>query len=246
MLLHGLTFNRSAWRTVLDELEAVDPDRRTVAFDLPDHGASAPLASHDLAVVAAAVHEAVEAIGLERPVLVGHSISGVIASIYAGLYPTAGVIAVDVSLRVRPFAEIVRSIEPALAVPATRRHGSSSRRRWSCRAWLRTREDIVRATARPRQDQFLSYQREILEVPLDHIEGRTEMLLAVLRATGHPYSVIAGDGFTLDDEHWLLERLPHTTVERWPGSGHFPFLAHPRRFAERLAATAGWPGLGAE
>jgi pimeloyl-ACP methyl ester carboxylesterase len=245
VLLHGLTFDRSAWRTVLDELQVVDPDRRTVAFDLPAHGASAPLASHDLAVVAAAVHEAVEALGLERPVLVGHSISGVIASIYAALYPTAGVIAVDVSLRVGPFAEIVRSIEPALrgaGYPAAWKQFEAS---MGVELLAPEAQEIVRAMARPRQDQFLSYQREILEVPLDHIEGRAEMLLAVLRATGHPYSVIAGDGFTVDDERWLLERLPHASVERWPGTGHFPFLAHPRRFAERLAATAGWPGSGA-
>ena len=64
--------------------------------------------------------------------------------------------------------------------------------------------------------------------------------MAVLRASGRPYSVIAGDGFGPEDEHWLLERLPQATVERWPATGHFPFLAHPRRFAERLAATAGW------
>src|SRR5262249_45293526 len=105
VLLHGLTFDRTTWRTVLHELDAVDPGRRTVAVDLPDHGESAPLPAHDLEEVAAAVHAAVEAAGLTRPVLVGHSISGVISSIYAALYPTAGVVAVDVSLRVRPFAE---------------------------------------------------------------------------------------------------------------------------------------------
>jgi pimeloyl-ACP methyl ester carboxylesterase len=30
--------------------------------------------------------------------------------------------------------------------------------------------------------------------------------------------------------------LPHATVEVWAGSGHFPHLAHPHRFAGRLAA----------
>lgn len=32
--------------------------------------------------------------------------------------------------------------------------------------------------------------------------------------------------------------LPQATITVWPASGHFPHLAHPRRFAECLAATA--------
>src|SRR5262245_35799192 len=79
VLLHGLTFDRTTWRSVLDELDVVDPTRRAVAFDLPDHGLSAPLDSHDLEAVAIAIHDAVEAAGLEYPVLVGHSMSGVIS-----------------------------------------------------------------------------------------------------------------------------------------------------------------------
>ena len=32
--------------------------------------------------------------------------------------------------------------------------------------------------------------------------------------------------------------MPHATVEVWKDSGHFPHIARPARFAERLAATA--------
>ena len=90
----------------------------------------------------------------------------------------------------------------------------------------------------PDQQQFLDYQRELLELPIAELEGRVHMLFAVLRASRHPYSVIAGDGFSDDDQAWLLERLPQATITVWPGGGHFPHLAHPRRFAEHLAATA--------
>ena len=73
VFLHGLTFNRTSWRPVLDELDAIDPDRRIVAFDLPGHGDSRPLPIHDAEVVVAAVRGAVEAAGLDAPVMVGHS-----------------------------------------------------------------------------------------------------------------------------------------------------------------------------
>jgi len=241
VLLHGLTFDRTTWRTVLDELDAVDPGRRIVALDLPDHGASDRLASHDLEDVVTAVHDAVDAAGLEHPVLVGHSISGVVVSIYAALHPTTGVVAVDSSLRVRPFAEALRSVEPARRGPAYAEIWPQLAATMHAERLAPDARAIVAATSRPRQDQFLSYQRELFEVPVENLEGRVHMLLSVLRAACRPYAVIAGDGFGVDDERWLLERLPQATVEIWPGTGHFPFLAHPRRFAERLAATAQWP-----
>jgi hypothetical protein len=53
--------------------------------------------------------------------------------------------------------------------------------------------------------------------------------------------VIAGDGFADADRAWLLQRLPHATITTWSGTGHFPHLAHPRAFAEHLAATAATP-----
>ncbi len=35
--------------------------------------------------------------------------------------------------------------------------------------------------------------------------------------------------------------LPHAELEVWPGSGHFPHLADPERFAAMLKATGDWP-----
>jgi Alpha/beta hydrolase family/RTX calcium-binding nonapeptide repeat (4 copies) len=56
VFLHGLTFDRRMWDTVLDALPS---GRRAIAFDLPGHGHSAALPEQGLAVVAEAIHEAV-------------------------------------------------------------------------------------------------------------------------------------------------------------------------------------------
>ena len=118
VLLHGLTFNRTTWRPVLDELDAIDPGRRIVAFDLPGHGASRPLTTtHGAEEVAAAVRQAVLAANLEAPVIVGHSISAVLATVYAALYPTTAVVNVDQSLRVGPFAALVKSLDERIRGP---------------------------------------------------------------------------------------------------------------------------------
>ncbi len=63
-----------------------------------------------------------------------------------------------------------------------------------------------------------------------------------MRAAGVPYLVVAGNDPEPDYQQWLCEMLPQATITVWAGSGHFPHLAHPARFAECLAATARWPG----
>jgi pimeloyl-ACP methyl ester carboxylesterase len=56
-----------------------------------------------------------------------------------------------------------------------------------------------------------------------------------------PYLVVAGADLERDYQKWLSEMLPQAIVTVWPGSGHFPHLADPERFAECLAGTARWP-----
>jgi pimeloyl-ACP methyl ester carboxylesterase len=214
VLLHGLTFDRTSWHPVLDELDSIDPGRRVLAVDLPGHGATPLSACYDLEVVASAVHAAVEAAGLDRPVVVGHSISAVIVSIYAALYPTAGVVTVDTTLRVGPFAQLVRSLDAEL-------RGRDFPAVWagvfepSMHAEVLTPEaqEIVRSTSRLGQGLFLGYQRELLELPVAELEGRAHMVLAVLRAAQRPYWLIAGDSVSEDDRARLVARLPHATVE---------------------------------
>src|SRR5260221_4821770 len=118
VLLHGLTFDRSLWRPSLDELQRIDPGRRVLALDLPGHGASHGWPSYDVASVASGVHRAVEEAQLQSPVVVGHSIGGVIATVYAAQYPTRGVINVDQPLQVGPFAGLVQSLAGQLRGPA--------------------------------------------------------------------------------------------------------------------------------
>src|SRR5260370_28966483 len=80
VLVHGLTFDRTMWRPALAELALVDARRRVVAVDLPGHGESDDRENYDIDSVVAILHRVVEEAGVDRPVMVGHSIGAVVVT----------------------------------------------------------------------------------------------------------------------------------------------------------------------
>lgn len=241
VLLHGLTFDRSLWRPALAELRRIDPGRRVLALDLPGHGESPDWSSYDVESVAHGVHRAVEEAQLQSPVVVGHSIAAVIATVYAARYPTRGIVNVDQPLQVASFAGLVRSLADKLRGPAFPAIWETFAASMHIELLPQSAQNLVRSTCNPRQDLVLGYWRELLERPVDELADLATAGLTAVRAARVPYLVVAGGDLEPDYEQWLNEMLPQATVTVWPGSGHFPHLAHPDRFAECLAATAQWP-----
>src|SRR5580765_8060116 len=109
VLLHGLTFDRRMWYPVLDALPS---SRHAIAFDLPGHGGSPALPEGGLVPVVDALHDAILEAGLEAPVLVGHSIGGPIAAVYASVHRSSGVVSIDAPIRFEPFADRLRALGP--------------------------------------------------------------------------------------------------------------------------------------
>ncbi len=244
VLLHGLTFDRRLWQPALAELVAVDPGRRSLALDLPGHGDSSDSPSYGLATVVALVHSAVAEAGLDAPVVVGHSASASIASLYAAQYPTRGVITVEGAVRVGGFATMLRSLEPVLRSPG---FGGA----WSRIAARAFRLDevspevrgAVEADSKPRQDVVLGYWQDLFEQSPEELEAWIITGAAAIRAAGMPYVAILGADPSAEDLDWFRSNLPEARTEVWPRSGHFPQLAHPRRFAELLARSGTWSAV---
>jgi pimeloyl-ACP methyl ester carboxylesterase len=240
VLLHGLTFDRRLWDPVLAELDRVDPGRRVLTLDLPGHGESAGWPFYDMESVADGVHRAVEQAQLGSPVVVGHSISAVIATLYAARHPSRGVVNVDQSLQVAPFATLVRSLAHKLRGPDFPAVWQMFANSMQIERLPESAQDLVRSTSRPRQELVLGYWQQLLDRPIDEIVDLATAALTALRDARVPYLVVAGDPLEPDYQQWLSETLPQVEVDAWAGSGHFPQLAHPERFAERLAITSGW------
>jgi pimeloyl-ACP methyl ester carboxylesterase len=235
VFLHGLTFDRRMWDPVL---EALPDEQQAIAFDLPGHGSSPALARHDLEHVVAAVHEAVIAAGLDRPVLVGHSISAAIAAIYAARYPAAGVVNVDGGVRVEPHVRFVQSIAPQLleqfdSVWSTIFLPSMHVERVpdAQRALLRSGNDVEQALV-------LGYWSDLLTRSPDELAERVDTMMRQIGAARLPYLSISRERLSPEDEAWLRERIPSLELEVWPVGHHFPHLQEPESFAALVAAFA--------
>lgn len=75
IFLHGIGGAARAWR---QQLTGFGSKFRAIAWDMPGYGGSAPLASVSIAALADALQQFIEQIGATRPIVVGHSIGGMI------------------------------------------------------------------------------------------------------------------------------------------------------------------------
>jgi pimeloyl-ACP methyl ester carboxylesterase len=243
VLLHGLTFDRRMWRPALTELETIDPGRRSIVLDLPAHGDSPESASYSMEALVERVHEAIIAAHLEEPVIVGHSLSAGAASLYAARHATRGVVSVEGTLRVAGFAGMAQSLEPVLRGPgfndAWGRITANVFRLGEVSPEVR---DVVLASSKPHQKIVLGYWQDLFERTPSELDALVVDATAAIRATGVPFVAVDGQDPSAEDVAWLRANLPEARSVVWPNSGHFPHLAHPRRFAELLAETGSWVG----
>lgn len=241
VLLHGLTFDRTMWSPALKALSYIEPRRRALALDLPGHGGSTPLESYAMDDVVDAVHQAIEEAHLRSPVVVGHSIAAIIATIYATRHPTSGVVNVDQSLQTAPFADFLRSLADKLRSPAFPSIWENFLASMHIERLPPDAQELLRSTSTPRQDLVLGYWHDVLDRPAADLNAAAESGRAELRTAALPYLIVAGDDVEDGYREWLKEQLPQASIVVLPGSGHFPQLAHPDLFAQCLADTAEWP-----
>jgi pimeloyl-ACP methyl ester carboxylesterase len=231
VLLHGLTFDRRMWDPLLDLL----PDsQRAIAFDLPGHGGSPPLAEPGLAPVVEAIHEAVSAAGLDRPIVVGHSIGGPLAAIYAATFPAAAVVSIENPIRLEPFAELLASLRPQLIDGRFDEVWAPFQQSMQMDSVPSAHRALLRLGERASQQVVLSYQADLLERPLAELLRWRDSGLSRLRDNRTPYVTLHASPVDNADRAWLTDRLPQAEVVVWPVRHHFPHLAHPARLAALL------------
>lgn len=191
------------------------------------------------------MHETVLEAGLESPVVVGHSLGAIVATLYAVEHPAGGVVNVDAPMETEAFTRLLHSLAPQL-------RGDGFQRVWS-RFRESMRHELVAPGMRSllaagndvRPELVLSYWAQLLNTPAAETGALAETLLERVRDAAVPYLAIYAATREPAELEYLQERVPHAEIDSWPVEHHFPHLADPVRFASLLiafAATA--PALG--
>ena len=229
VFLHGLTFDRRSWRPIVDRLGG---HVLSIAFDLPGHGESTG-SGLGFERLAALVRARLDELGVERPVVVGHSMSGGLAMAYAAQHPVRGAVNVEGPLDVRPFASAVRRLAPALRGDAfAETFGGVFQASMGLDRLSADVRELVLAGQRIRRELVLGYWAEVLDLEPEALQARVDRALEAIEV---PALAVYGRELTAPERE-RLARIPDAACEVWPDFGHFVHLAAPDRFAERLLA----------
>jgi len=230
VLVHGITESRRSWDPLVERLAA---SHDVLAVDLRGHGESDAEGPYDVITMASDVHEVVEALGMERPLLVGHSLGGTVVSAYAAMYPCCGVVNIDQPMRLGDFQAALRSVESMLrgddaafqqviTMVFDSMRGELDGELWERLVGLR----------RADQEVVLAIWAAVLESEAEQLEA---MVNALASAITVPYLSVHGTDPGAGYDDWLRNLVQDVRIERWDGLGHYPHLVEIDRFVDLLS-----------
>ncbi len=230
VLVHGITESHRTWDPVRAELEA---RWRVVAVDARGHGESERHPPYDPVTMAADVGAVVAALDLDEPLVVGHSMGGVIVSAYGGLgLPARGIVNVDQLLALGSFKAALEPLIPLLRGDAAQFRDAMTMVFSVLDGPLPEGErERIDALSSPEPEVVLGVWDAVFENSVEELNALAADLLAGIRV---PYLAIHGSDPGVEYVHWLLGLVTNARVEVWPEQGHYPHLLDPERFAQRL------------
>ncbi len=232
VLVHGITENRHAWDPIIP---ALGEHWRVVAVDLRGHGESDRSAPYDPVTLGSDVASVVSELGLDAPLVVGHSLGGIVVTAYGGAgAPSRGIVNIDQPIALGLFKDALEPLEPLLR---------GSKEDFDTAVGIifevldgplppeeRARLD---ALSNPEQDVVLGVWGTVFETDADALD-----LMAAELASGItvPYLSLHGSETEENYPDWLRAVIPTAEVEVWADQGHYPHLTEPDRFVRRLQA----------
>lgn len=246
MLLHGIAGTSATWDAVMPLLAQ---DHDVLAPDLLGHGASAkPDGDYSLGAYANALRDLLEALGLRRATLVGHSLGGGIAMqfAYQFLERCERLVLVD-------SGGLGREVHPLLRAAAL--PGAELVLPWLSTTTSRGVEALIRGMSRlgikagPDLDEtwrsfvslgdpaarraFLHTVRGVMDLAGQRLSANERLYLTA----GLPTLIVWGEKDPLlpvRHAREAHERIPGSRLEIFQNAGHFPHRDDPGRFAEVL------------
>ena len=228
VLMHSFGSSGREWDACGRILSA---DHRCLALDLPGHGRAAAVEGYSVDAMRRAVLRTLEQHGVRRYVLVGHSMSGKVATALAAERPEglAGLVMVSPS---PPSPEPIKDAD-------RQRMLAMDRRRADAESFLDnvTASPLEGATRDAAIDDFLACSPAAWRAWLEH--GSNEDWAARVGRIDCPALVLVGDrdpAMPKDvHERLTLPHLADAQLQVLPGCGHLP----PREMPGQLADTMG-------
>jgi pimeloyl-ACP methyl ester carboxylesterase len=226
VLVHGWTCDSSTWDS---QISALAREHRVVVLDLPGHGRSGFPRSGRFTfdLFAAAVDHVRDMAGIERMVLVGHSMGALVTGHYARRYPQrlAGMVGVEGALDPRALPR------QSAAPPGCPLIGPEG---------MRLRREVVSSyftdqSPRTERDRISSMMLGAAETTA---EGARRAVQEWGASTLPPTDVPALGVFAMTDPpapERLAPVLRRYRQLRLPGRGHFPMVDQPRLLSEVLS-----------
>jgi pimeloyl-ACP methyl ester carboxylesterase len=247
VLIHGITNSCQSWEPAMERLAR---DYDVIAPDLPGHGDSdRQRGDHSLGAHACMMRDLLHVLKVERATVVGHSLGGGIAMQFSYQFPemlerlvlvSSGGLGREVSPLIRgaalPFAE---QVLPLLTARPLVEAGSAVAGLLG-RIGLQPGADLAEISRgiaslgdTERRAAFVRTVRSVMSPRGQRVTANDRLYLA----EGTPTLIVWGDRdpiIPVQHGHAAHERVPHSRLEIFAGSGHFPQLDDPVRFAELL------------
>jgi pimeloyl-ACP methyl ester carboxylesterase len=234
VLVHGITERGESWRPLIGPLAE---RHEVLVVDLRGHGASPMGDAYDPSTLANDVHETVVALGFGRsepPMMIGHSLGGIVVSAYAAAFATRGVINVDQPLRLASFKETLGQIEPMVRGDTASFEAAISLVFSMMNGPLQPDEvERISGLRHAEQSVVLGIWGTVFDSSPEDLDAQVEQLARGIRV---PYLSLHGIDPGPDYEVWLSGLVPSANVEVWPDHGHYPHLVDQARFLDRVAA----------
>jgi len=247
LLVHGIAGSSQTWDEIIPALAR---DHTVVAPDLLGHGESAkPRGDYSLGAYASGLRDLLAVLGHDRATVVGHSLGGGIAMVFAYQFPErtermvlvdSGGLGKDVNIALRaaslPGSELVLPL--LFASPLLRAGGAIA----GALGKLGLRggpdlEEIARGIAgfdnAHARMAFVHTVRSVIDPLGQRVSARDRLYLA----DGMPTLIVWGDRdpiIPIEHGRAATELIAGSRFEVFPGAGHFPHRNDPVRFAEVL------------
>jgi pimeloyl-ACP methyl ester carboxylesterase len=230
VLLHGITECGACWGPVIGPLATT---HRVLVLDLRGHGRSPAQPPYDMLTLAEDVHATLNAVAPgEPPLIIGHSLGGMVATVFAAVHPVRAVVNVDQSLDLALMRQTLLDLMPRLRTAQFADALDDLFTTLEAGALAPVESARLKSLRRYDRDVVLGiWGGDLQQVSPAELADLVAGLLGAIRA---PYLALHGEEPGPEYRAWLATVQPAVTVEAWPGCGHYPHLVHPERFVDRV------------